>query len=158
METVLKRIRASGRLWIGGVASLVLFLLAIQLLGAATEAAAVPLKQFFSRYVAGDTTALGVSWVATYVLTNGSVIAALSVSLFDSGVITASQLFLMLAGSRLGAAAIVILIGALDYFQKQRYSLGEATSLGLLTFLLTTRSICQRRSWATSCCRGFGLS
>lgn len=117
--------------------SLALFLFGVQLLGTATEAAAAPLEQFFGRYIAGDARALGVSWVATYVLTNGSVIAALSVSLFKAGIVTASQLFLMVAGSRLGAAAIVVLIGALDYLQKRRYSFGEGISLGVLTFLLT---------------------
>jgi sodium-dependent phosphate cotransporter len=65
------------------------------------------------------------------------VIAALSVSLFKTGILTASQLFLMLAGSRLGGAAIVLLIGTLDYFQKRRYSFGESTRLGILTFLLS---------------------
>lgn len=70
-------------------------------------------------------------------LTNGSVVAALSVSLFKTGILTSSQLFLMLAGSRLGGAAIVLLIGMLDYFQKRRYSFGEATELGILTFLLS---------------------
>lgn len=129
--------RDSGRLVLGAVVSLGLFLFAIQLLGTATDAATVPLERFFRQYVAGSGSALGVSWLATYGLTNGSVVAALSVSLFDAGILTASQLFLMVAGSRLGAAAVVILIGALDYFQKRRYSLGEATSLGLLTFLLT---------------------
>nr|WP_254283175.1 sodium:phosphate symporter [Halomicroarcula limicola] len=43
----------------------------------------------------------------------------------------------MLAGSRLGGAAIVLLIGALDYFQKRRYSFSESTRLGILTFLLS---------------------
>ena len=137
VDRTLERVRASGPLWIGGVISLSLFLFGIQLLGAATEAAAAPLEQFFGRYVAGDARALGVSWMATYALTNGSVIAALSVSLFETGIITASQLFLMVAGSRLGAAAIVVLVGALDYLQKRRYSFGEAIGLGLLAFLLT---------------------
>lgn len=131
------RVRVSGPLWLGGLISLALFLFGVQLLGTATEAAAVPLGRFFDRYVAGDVRALGVSWVATYALTNGSVVAALAVSLFDAGVVTATQLYLMVAGSRLGAAAIVVFVGALDYLQKRRYSVGKAISLGLLTFLLT---------------------
>ncbi|AHZ24342.1 hypothetical protein C439_17178 [Haloferax mediterranei ATCC 33500] len=137
MNQVLERIRVSGPYWVGGILSLTMFLFGIHLLGAVTEAAAAPLQQLFGRYVAGDARALGVSWIATYALANGSVIAALSVSLFKTGVVTVSQLFLMVAGSRLGAAAIVVLIGALDYLQKRRYSVGEAISLGLLTFLLT---------------------
>jgi sodium-dependent phosphate cotransporter len=137
VERAFARVRASAPLWIGAIASVALFLFAVQLLGTATEAAAVPLRQFFAHHVSGDAQALGVSWLATYVLTNGSIVAALSVSLFGNGIVTDAQLFLMVAGSRLGAAAIVVLIGALDYLQKRRYSLGEATSLGLLAFLLT---------------------
>lgn len=137
LDVVLERVRSSSPLWIGGVASLVVFLFGVRLLGATTEAAAAPLGQVFDRYVATDARALGVSWLATYALTNGSVVAALSVSLFETGIVRASQLFLMLAGSRLGAAAVVVLIGGLDYLQKRRYTLGEAISLGVLTFLLT---------------------
>jgi len=137
VDPTLERLRASGPLWLGALASLVLFLLAVRLLGTATEAAAPVLERLFRRYVAGDARALGLSWTATYALTNGSVVAALAVSLFETGVVSGSQLFLMVAGSRLGAAAVVVLVGALDYVQKRRYSLGEATSLGLLTFLLT---------------------
>lgn len=131
------RVRTAVPLWMGGVGSLALFLLGVQLLGTTTELAAAPLDRVFDRYAARETQALGISWIATYVLTNGSVIAALAVSLFEADVVTGPQLFLMVAGSRLGAAAIVVLIGVLDFLQKRRYSLGQATSLGLLTFLLT---------------------
>jgi len=137
VDEILTRGRESGPLVLGAFVSLLLFLFAVQLLGASTAAAAAPLERFFRRYVAGSGQALGASWLATYVLTNGSVVAALSVSLFKTGILTASQLFLMLAGSRLGGAAIVLLIGALDYFQKRRYSFSEATELGVLTFLLS---------------------
>lgn len=131
------RIRPGGPLWVGGLVSLALFLFSIQLLGTVTEAMAVPLREVFGRYVAGDGRTLGVSWVATYLLANGSVVAALSVSLFKADVISTTQLYLMVAGSRLGAAAIVVLIGALDYLQKRRYTLGKGIGLGVLTFLLT---------------------
>jgi len=137
VERAMGRARSAGPLWVGGFVSVVVFLFGVQLLGTATEAAAAPLELLFGRYVAGNARALGVSWLATYALTNGSVVAAVSVSLFETGIVTASQLFLMVAGSRLGAAAVVVLIGVLDFLQKRRYSLGEATSLGLLTFLLT---------------------
>jgi sodium-dependent phosphate cotransporter len=127
----------SGRLIIGVIASLLLFLFAVQLLGASTAAAAPLLEWFFRQFVAGSRQALGASWLATYVITNGSVVAALSVSLFETGLLTASQLFLMLAGSRLGGAAIVLLIGMLEYLQKRHYSFSEATRLGILTFLVS---------------------
>jgi len=137
VNEILARGAESSQLIVAALVSLLLFLFAVRLLGASTAAATAPLEQFFRRYVAGSGQALGASWLATYVLTNGSVVAALSVSLFKTGILTASQLFLMLAGSRLGGAAIVLLIGALDYFQKRRYSFSEATELGVLTFLLT---------------------
>ncbi|MFB6149884.1 MAG: sodium:phosphate symporter [Halobacteriales archaeon] len=63
--------------------------------------------------------------------------AAVSVSLFQGNVLTGQQLFLLVAGSRLGSGGIVVLIGALDYLEKPRSSFGEATGLGTLTFLLT---------------------
>lgn len=99
LDRGLKRIHASGPLWLGGIVSLILFLFGIQLLGTATETAAAPLEQVFSTYIAGDARALGVSWIATYALANGSVIAALSISLFQTGIISASQLFLMVAST-----------------------------------------------------------
>ena len=126
-------------LWVGGVAAgtVVLFLFAVQLLGAATEAAEPTLRGLLTRLVVDGSSALGLSWLASYVLANGSVVAALALSLFDAGLLTAESLFLMVFGSRLGGAAIVLFIGALDYFQKDRYSLQEAVSMGVLTFLLT---------------------
>jgi sodium-dependent phosphate cotransporter len=137
VDGILARGRSSGPLAVGALVSLTLFLFAVQLLGASTAAAAPPLERFFGRHVAGGGQALGASWLATYVLTNGSVVAALSVSLFEAGVVTAAQLFLMLAGSRLGGAAVVLLIGALEYVRKRRHSFGEATGLGTLTFLVS---------------------
>ncbi len=137
IDETLTRLRTSAPLLAGAFVSLFLFLFAVQLLGASTAAAAAPIERFFGRHVAGLGQALGAGWLATYLLTNGSVVAALSVSLFESDILTPSQLFLMLAGSRLGAAAIVLLIGALDYVQKRNYSFSEATSLGTLSFLLS---------------------
>lgn len=127
-----------GQLWVGAIASILLFLFAVQLLGTATEAAKPLIERFLVRVVVGDGSALGLSWLVTYGLTNGSVVAALALSLFRSELLTVSALFMMLVGSRLGGGAIVALIGALDYLQDpHRQSLSEGTSLGLLTFLIT---------------------
>jgi sodium-dependent phosphate cotransporter len=122
---------------VGVLGAITLFLFAVQLLGTATVAAAPVLERVFHRFVNGDPAALGLSWFGAYVLGNGSVIAALALSLFTADILTAEQLFLALAGSRLGAAAIVVFIGALDYVQKRAYTLQKAVSMGLLTFLLT---------------------
>jgi sodium-dependent phosphate cotransporter len=116
---------------------LVLFLVAVQLLGAATEAATPALERLFARALVGDAAALGLGWLGAYALGNGSVVAALSLSLFTVGLVSASQLFLLLAGSRLGAAAIVVFVGGLDHVRNERESLRESVGLGVLTFLLT---------------------
>jgi len=136
-QHVLDRIPSSARLLGATAAAVVLFLFAVQLLGATTTAAAPTLRRLLTSVVVGDSSALGLSWLAAYGLGNGSVVAALALSLFSAGLVSASQLFLMIAGSRLGAAAIVVFIGALDYVQKHRYSLQEGVSMGVLTFLLT---------------------
>lgn len=60
------------------------------------------------------------SWLVTYALTNGSVVAALALSLFQAGLVSLSEAFLMVAGSRLGGAAIVVLVGVFEYLQKRR--------------------------------------
>jgi len=122
---------------VGAAGAVLLFLFAVQLLGTATEAAAPLLERVFFRVVVGDASALGLSWFGAYALANGSVVAALALSLFTVDIVSAPQLFLMVAGSRLGAAAIVVFIGALDYVGKERYSLRKSVSMGLLTFLLT---------------------
>lgn len=119
------------------VGTVVLFLFAVQLLGAATEAAAPLLRRVMVTVVVDDISALGLGWSGAYVVANGSVVAALALSLFKAELLSSTQLFLMVTGSRLGAAAIVVFIGAVDYLQHRRYSLTECVSMGLLTFLLT---------------------
>jgi len=122
---------------VGALAVVVLFLFAVQLLGTATDAAAPALQRAVDAAVVGDPSAVGLSWLAAYGLGNGSVVAAVSLSLFTADLLSTAQLFLMVAGSRLGAAAIVVFIGALDFVQKRRFSLQESVSMGVLTFLLT---------------------
>lgn len=137
LSRLVDRFSASAVLLVGALAAILLFLFAVQLLGAATDAVAPVLRRVFRRIVVGDLSALGLSWLAAYVLANGSVTAALALSLFTADILSVRELFLMVAGSRLGAAAIVVFIGALDYFQKEQYSLQKSVSMGLLTFLLT---------------------
>jgi sodium-dependent phosphate cotransporter len=132
------RLLASGPLWIGALSAILLFLFAIQLLGAATEAARPTIARGHDRIVFGSGSALGVSWLVTYAMTSGSVVAALAVSLLASGIASVSGAFMMIVGSRIGGGAIVVIIGGLDYVQEDTTgSMREGTSLGLLTFLIT---------------------
>lgn len=133
-ETLTRR----GPLILGAIGTVLFFVSAIQLLGAATEAARPFLVGILGRVVVGDGTALGLSWLMTYGLTNGSVAAAIALSLFNSELVSITALFLMIVGSRLGGTAIVVLVGGLDYLQDpHRQTLSEGTSLGLLTFLIS---------------------
>jgi len=124
-------------LLLAAAATLLVFLFSVRLLGRATEAAAPYVEDAFLAVVVGDAGALGAAWLATYLITNGSVVAALSLTLFAAEIVTATQVFLMVAGSRLGGAAIVLVIGGLEFLRKRRFSLQRATSLGVLTFLVT---------------------
>ncbi|AGN00890.1 hypothetical protein L593_04705 [Salinarchaeum sp. Harcht-Bsk1] len=131
------RLLAIGPLWLGAITSILLFLFGIQLLGAATEAASPTIARIHDQIVVGGGSALGISWLVTYGLTSGSVVAALAVSLLSSGIVSTSGAFMMIVGSRIGAGAIVVLIGGLDYAQEgQIRSMRESMSLGLLTFLI----------------------
>jgi len=118
------------------VAVALAFFFAVRLLGAATEALEPLVRRTLRRTLATDRSALGLSWLASYAIANGSVVAAISLSLFGSGLIDAAELFTMLVGSRLGGSGVVVLIGALDYVNEETESLQDAVSLGLLTFLL----------------------
>lgn len=80
------------------VATVVLFLFAVQLLGTTTNAAAPALRQALTRVVVGGSSALGVSWLAACVVGNGSVVAALALSMYNAGLVPVSQLFFMIAG------------------------------------------------------------
>jgi sodium-dependent phosphate cotransporter len=113
------------------------FLFAVQLLGAATDAAAPVLERLLYRVVVGDGSALALGWLGAYALANGSVVAALALSLFASGLLSAPRLFLLVCGSRLGGAAVVVFVGVLDFLGAGRQSLSESVRMGLLTFLVT---------------------
>jgi sodium-dependent phosphate cotransporter len=137
LSDALDRARESLPLWAGVAVTVGVFLFAVQLVGAATEALSPAVERLLRRVLDGDPPALGLSWLASYALGNGSVVAALGLSLFAADLVSPSQLFLLLVGSRLGGAAIVLFVGALDYLQKRRLSLGQSLGLGVLTFLVT---------------------
>ncbi|MFC7228597.1 sodium:phosphate symporter [Salinirubellus salinus] len=137
IQTLTARVGGPWSLVLGVLGVVVSFLFAVQLLGTATAAAAPLVERVLARLVVGDAAALGLGWLGASVLANGSVVAALAVSLFAAEIVTAPELFLLVAGSRLGAASVVVLVGVLDFLQKERYSLPEAVEVGLLTFLLT---------------------
>lgn len=130
--------RDNPRRWLVGIAGVVLFLAAVRALGTAVESMEPAMERLLPRLLAGPASALGMGWAATYVLFNGSVVAAVAVVLASGGLVSAGETFLIISGSRLGAASFVILVGLVDYVQSsRRQTIREALGLGLLTFLVT---------------------
>jgi len=125
--------------WVAGLlaaCALLLFLVALRLIGSATEAASVGVARFLDRYVHDALSAVGAGWLLTYGLTNGSVVAALGVTLGAAGVVDPVRTLMIVAGSRLGAAAFVILVGGIDFLRTRR-RLRTALGLGILAFVIS---------------------
>jgi sodium-dependent phosphate cotransporter len=137
LANTVERASESVPLWLGTVVVVATFLFAVQLVGAATEALSPVVERLLRRVLDGDLPALGLAWLTSYALGNGSVVAALSLSLFAADLVSPPQLFLLLVGSRLGGAGIVLFVGAIDYLQKRQLSFSQSLRLGILTFLVT---------------------
>lgn len=119
------------------VIAVVTFLFAIQLLSEAMQLLSPAIRPFVHRRAVSGLQLIGTSWLAAYVLLNGSVVAAVALSLFSAELIGVPELFFSVVGSRLGAAGIVLVIGGLDFLRTREYSVSEATELGVLTFIVT---------------------
>jgi sodium-dependent phosphate cotransporter len=113
------------------------FLLSIRLLSGATASFGPVIAPLLDRVVTGPASALGASWLATYSVLNGTIVAALAVVLFNGGLVAPVELFLMICGSRLGSVTIVLFIGAVEYVQRESVSFRDAMGLGTLSVLVT---------------------
>ena len=119
------------------LAAALLFIFSIQLLRGSVGTLAPWLRIHLQRLVTGEASTLGFAWLASYLLMNGSVVAALALTFLEQQVIDGSQVLMMIGGSRLGAAGVVVAVGAVDYFNQRKLSLGRACSMGILSFLIT---------------------
>ncbi len=70
-----------------------------------------------------------------YGVLSGSPVAAMSLGLFGAGAIEDTEALGMIAGSRFGAAFVVLLFGAIAYFRQRRKIITVAT--GILSLLVT---------------------
>lgn len=80
---------------------------------------------------------LGFGWLGACIVLSGSPIAAASLSLLDGGAIDPTQSFTMLAGSRLGAAFVVLVAGVIYALRRGRGGRRMPISIGILSLLMT---------------------
>lgn len=124
---------ASALLRLGyALAALALFVLALKLL----QQGAAGLEPLLERLAVDKAVnTLGFGWLGAYLLMSGSPVAAISLTLFSSDVLSDLQTFTMINGSRLGASFIVLLIGFLYYLRGRRYP--DGVYIGVIALLVT---------------------
>lgn len=128
------RVRLLARV-LGALAVLVLFVLALRLLSASASAVASVLREL---EVEGVVNFVGFGWLLAYGALSGSPVAALSLSLLDGGGASARESLAMLAGSRLGASMIVLVVGLASTMLGRRRP--DGIHIGVVA-LLTTAAI-----------------
>jgi len=78
---------------------------------------------------------LGFGWLTAYLVLSGSPVAAAAVALLSAGALSPPRAFTMIAGSRLGASFIVLLIGFI--YALRGHERWTALAAGVLSLLLT---------------------
>ncbi len=114
------------------IIAIFLFILALQVL----KEGAGGLRPLLQRFdVAGVLNSLGFGWLGACLVLSGSPVAATALTLLAAGVTTDIETFAMIAGSRMGAAFVVLLVGFIYYLRGR----GGVTSVfvGVLGFLVT---------------------
>jgi solute carrier family 34 (sodium-dependent phosphate cotransporter) len=116
------------------IPALFLFILAIQLMKAGTQAVGPEIQGQFP--FANGLSTMGTGWLGAYLVLSGSPVAATAISLFGAGTISALQTFTMLSGSRLGASFIVLLTGFL-YAMRNPKARREPLGIGIQAMTMT---------------------
>lgn len=115
------------------LASLAIFALSLLLVKEGASPLAPLIRSGFRVDNAFD--ALGLGWLAAMVSLSGSPVAATALAFFQAGVLDAIQTFSMIAGSRLGAAFVVLLVGFV--YTMRRGTRESSLGAGLLSLLVT---------------------
>lgn len=116
-----------------GIAGLLLFILALELL----KKSAASLGMFVTETLNVDnfTSALGFGWLFAYIVLSGSPVAAIALTFFATDVLDALQAYAMIAGSRLGASFIVLMIGFIYVLRNK--ARGQSLEMGVISLLTT---------------------
>ncbi len=93
------------------VVSLLLFVLSLELMREGAGGLGALFRE--GALVGNPVQGLGFGWLLAYVVLSGSPVAAASLTLLSEGATSTLETFAMIAGSRLGASMVVILLGLL---------------------------------------------
>jgi len=92
------------------VVALAVFVFALQTLKAGAGGLKPVLQELDAH---GTLNIVGFGWLGSYAVLSGSPVAAIALSLFSRGVLTDTETFAMINGSRMGASFIVLFVGFL---------------------------------------------
>jgi hypothetical protein len=127
------RLRNAALRLAGFVGAIVLFALALLLIREGVAPIAAGVESVFS--FDSPLRALGFGWLTSSIVLSGSPVAATALSFHDAGLIGRTQTFAMIAGSRLGAAFIVLVVGFIHLMRGRQRML--SLGAGLLSLLVT---------------------
>jgi sodium-dependent phosphate cotransporter len=116
-----------------GLSGILLFVLALELMKEGAGGLAPLLRGHLA--VTNTTDSMGFGWLMAYLVLSGSPVAAAAVALLSASVLSSLQAFTMVAGSRLGACLIVLLVGFIYTLRGHEH--WTALTAGVLSLLLT---------------------
>jgi sodium-dependent phosphate cotransporter len=116
-----------------GFLGILFFVLGLELMKEGTGGLAPLLRDHLK--VTNTINSLGVGWLMAYLILSGSPVAAAAMALLSADALSSSQAFTMVAGSRLGASSVVLLIGFIYALRGHEHRI--ALTPGVLSLLLT---------------------
>ncbi len=127
---------AAGRRGVIAMAGILLFIVALQAIKTGARGV-VPILDGLA--VEGPANALGFGWLAAYVALSGSPVAAIGITLLAGDVLTKTEAFAVIGGSRLGASFIVLAVGYAMYLARRRNADGLYIGVVALVTTFTTQ-------------------
>jgi Na+/phosphate symporter len=99
------------------IAALAVFIFALETLKTGAGGLRPVLREFD---LSGTANIVGFGWLGSYGVLSGSPVAAIALSLFSQGVLSDTETFAMINGSRLGASFVVLFVGFLYWISGRR--------------------------------------
>lgn len=116
------------------VVGLFLFVLALDFMKHGAGGIALVMREVLQVTHAADS--MGFGWLASYAVLSGSPVAASAVALLSAAAISMHQAFTMIAGSRMGASSVVLLVGFV-YMVTHKQERATALAPGIISLLAT---------------------